>query len=66
MQYFTTGIIAITMAIGVIVPLSAQADSPTQELRIVVPFSPGGLNGIIARNFCEGVEVKRDASRHSA
>ncbi|TYB83602.1 tripartite tricarboxylate transporter substrate binding protein [Oceaniovalibus sp. ACAM 378] len=49
MQYFTKTIIAATMAIGLTAPLAAQADFPTQELRIIVPFSPGGSTDIMAR-----------------
>ena len=59
-QGFAAGLAAAVVMSGLLgaTPLSAQGNFPERPVRIIVPFTPGGANDVLARSVSPGLQMR--------
>jgi tripartite-type tricarboxylate transporter receptor subunit TctC len=50
-------IVACALAAAIVSPAAAQS-FPSQTVRIIVPFTPGGSNDVVAREIAQGLQTR--------
>jgi len=54
-NWITTGLIGLTLGLGLAQPAMAADNFPNQMIRLVVPFPPGGPTDALARRLADGL-----------
>jgi tripartite-type tricarboxylate transporter receptor subunit TctC len=58
MPRFVAGIIAAAFISSAFVPSARAQGFPTKTMRIIVPFTPGGANDVVAREIASGLQAR--------
>jgi tripartite-type tricarboxylate transporter receptor subunit TctC len=58
MKPFAASLAALALAVAIATPAAAQQWSPTQPIRVIIPYAAGGTSDIIARTMSEPVSQR--------